>query len=113
MAVDKEGESVSLFFMPRACLASATTENLTNMYRFFVRIFAAGGSPTSAAPLPVTFDDALNRLGPTIHHRSFFAPVVAARAKHMPWTVEPAQDLFEVTEVEVQMAVEIDASASL
>jgi len=59
--------------------------------------------------------DALNRLGPTIHHRSFFAPVAAARAKHMPWTVEPGQDLFTVTEVEVQVeaSVEIDASAGL
>ena len=28
--------------------------------------------------------DALDRLGPSVHHRSFFAPVVAARAKHMP-----------------------------
>jgi ribonuclease HII len=59
--------------------------------------------------------DALDRLGPSIHHRSFFAPVAAARAKHMPWTVEPVQDLFSVTEVEVQVeaAVEIDASAGL
>ncbi|MCS3761376.1 ribonuclease HII [Bradyrhizobium centrosematis] len=59
--------------------------------------------------------DALNRLGPTIHHRSFFAPVAAARAKHMPWTVEPVQDLFTVTEVGVQVeaSVEIDASAGL
>jgi len=59
--------------------------------------------------------DALNRLGPTIHHRSFFAPVAASRAKHMPWTVEPVQDLFTVTEVEVQVeaSVEIDASARL
>ncbi|WLB52215.1 ribonuclease HII [Bradyrhizobium sp. 521_C7_N1_3] len=59
--------------------------------------------------------DALDRLGPTIHHRSFFAPVAAARAKHMPWTVEPVRDLFAVTEVEVQVeaSVEIDASAGL
>ena len=63
--------------------------------------------------------DALNRLGPTVHHRTFFAPVAAARAKHMPWTVEPAQDLFSVTEVEVQVeasveaSVEADASANL
>ncbi|MBR0959087.1 ribonuclease HII [Bradyrhizobium japonicum] len=59
--------------------------------------------------------DALDRLGPSIHHRSFFAPVAAARAKHMPWTVEPGRDLFSVTEVEVQVdaAVEIDASANL
>ncbi|WP_338313486.1 ribonuclease HII [Bradyrhizobium sp. TM239] len=59
--------------------------------------------------------DALDRLGPTVHHRSFFAPVAAARAKHMPWTVEPVQDLFTVTEVEVpvEASVEIDASANL
>ncbi|KGT73882.1 ribonuclease HII [Bradyrhizobium japonicum] len=59
--------------------------------------------------------DALDRLGPTVHHRSFFAPVAAARAKHMPWTVEPVRDLFAVTEVEVQVeaSVEIDASAGL
>ncbi|WP_027543624.1 ribonuclease HII [Bradyrhizobium sp. WSM2254] len=59
--------------------------------------------------------DALNRLGPTVHHRSFFAPVAAARAKHMPWTVEPVQDLFSATEVgaQVEASVEIDASANL
>jgi ribonuclease HII len=59
--------------------------------------------------------DALDRLGPSIHHRTFFAPVAAARAKHMPWTVEPVRDLFSVTEIEVQVeaAVEIDAPASL
>jgi ribonuclease HII len=26
--------------------------------------------------------EALDRLGPTMHHRRFFAPVVAAREKH-------------------------------
>ncbi|MGY3361023.1 ribonuclease HII [Bradyrhizobium sp. GM0.4] len=59
--------------------------------------------------------DALNRLGPTVHHRSFFAPVAAARAKHMPWTVEPAQDLFAVTEIQLQVdaSLEVDASANL
>ncbi len=57
--------------------------------------------------------DALNRLGPSIHHRSFFAPVAAARAKHMPWTVTPPErDLFAVTEVDVP-PVEIDLSANL
>ena len=39
--------------------------------------------------------EALDRLGPSIHHRRFFAPVIAARAKHEPGTiVEP--DLFAV-----------------
>ncbi|MGY4477365.1 ribonuclease HII [Bradyrhizobium sp. USDA 3364] len=38
--------------------------------------------------------EALDRLGPTTHHRSFFAPVVAARLKHFPLLAEP--DLFKV-----------------
>jgi len=39
--------------------------------------------------------EALDRLGPSIHHRRFFAPVIAAREKHEPGTiVEP--DLFAV-----------------
>ena len=33
--------------------------------------------------------EALNRLGPSAHHRRFFAPVVAAREKHHPSAVEP------------------------
>jgi ribonuclease HII len=33
--------------------------------------------------------EALDRLGPSTHHRTFFAPVVAARQKHFPVTVEP------------------------
>src|SRR3954469_25079770 len=37
--------------------------------------------------------EALDRLGPSVHHRRFFAPVIAAREKHFPGsTVEP--DLF-------------------
>lgn len=47
---------------------------------------------------------ALDRLGPSVHHRSFFAPVVAAREKHQPWTVSRELDLFPV-EVEVQTSV--------
>lgn len=38
--------------------------------------------------------EALDRLGPSVHHRSFFAPVVAAREKHEPWTVRREPDLF-------------------
>ncbi len=40
--------------------------------------------------------EALDRLGPSTHHRSFFAPVVAAREKHFPTPVE--RDLFTVDE---------------
>jgi len=40
--------------------------------------------------------EALDRLGPSAHHRSFFAPVVAARQKHQPWTVTREADLFTV-----------------
>jgi ribonuclease HII len=39
---------------------------------------------------------ALDRLGPSVHHRSFFAPVVAAREKHQPWTIRREVDLFTV-----------------
>jgi len=38
--------------------------------------------------------EALGRLGPSVHHRSFFAPVVAAREKHQPWTIKRDADLF-------------------
>ncbi|MCP3471966.1 ribonuclease HII [Bradyrhizobium sp. CCGUVB1N3] len=60
--------------------------------------------------------DALDRLGPSIHHRSFFAPVVAAREKHMPWTVEPKRDLFTAVDeavVQVEADVRGDVSANL
>lgn len=56
--------------------------------------------------------DALDRLGPTVHHRSFFAPSPPP-AQSMPWTVEPVQDLFTVTEVQVDANVEVDVSANL
>jgi ribonuclease HII len=48
--------------------------------------------------------EALDRLGPSAHHRSFFAPVVAARAKHQPWTIVRQADLFGAEEA---AAVEI------
>ncbi|MGY8665487.1 ribonuclease HII [Bradyrhizobium sp. UFLA05-109] len=60
--------------------------------------------------------NALDRLGPSIHHRSFFAPVVAAREKHMPWTVEPGRDLFTAVDeavVQVEAEVPVDVSANL
>jgi len=38
--------------------------------------------------------EALGRLGPSVHHRAFFAPVVAAREKHQPWTIKHDADLF-------------------
>src|SRR6201989_3144611 len=40
--------------------------------------------------------EALDRLGPSVHHRSFFAPVIAAREKHQPCTVKRETDLFTV-----------------
>jgi ribonuclease HII len=50
--------------------------------------------------------EALDRLGPTAHHRSFFAPVVAAREKHQPWTVKREADLFSLDAAsEVQTTV--------
>jgi ribonuclease HII len=49
--------------------------------------------------------EALDRLGPSIHHRRFFAPVIAARRKHFPETIEP--DLFAV---ESESAAEISVA---
>lgn len=49
--------------------------------------------------------EALDRLGPSIHHRRFFAPVIAARMKHEPDSVvEP--DLFS-------MEAQIDPETSI
>jgi ribonuclease HII len=42
---------------------------------------------------------ALDRLGPSVHHRSLFAPVVAAREKHQPWTIKREADPFAETEL--------------
>ncbi|NPU09812.1 ribonuclease HII [Bradyrhizobium sp. 83002] len=52
---------------------------------------------------------ALDRLGPSVHHRSLFAPVVAARRKHQPWTEVPEPDLF--AEVSVVTSTEISLEA--
>src|ERR1700743_1296794 len=51
--------------------------------------------------------EALDRLGPSVHHRSLFAPVVAARQKHQPWTVTREADLFTI-----DSSVEIEISAA-
>lgn len=48
---------------------------------------------------------ALDRLGPSVHHRSLFAPVVAARAKHQPLTIKLEPDLL--AELTVTTSVEI------
>ena len=50
--------------------------------------------------------EALDRLGPSVYHRSFFAPVVAAREKHHPSPIPP--DLFSL---ESQTDAGISASA--
>jgi ribonuclease HII len=50
--------------------------------------------------------EALDRLGPSAHHRRFFAPVVAARAKHFPEEAE--RDLFTVdTSVAAEISVAV------
>ena len=46
--------------------------------------------------------EALDRLGPTVHHRRLFAPVVAAREKQLALTFEPG-----VVTMEAQVEVEI------
>ncbi|MFL6837806.1 MAG: ribonuclease HII [Bradyrhizobium sp.] len=50
--------------------------------------------------------EALDRLGPSAHHRRFFAPVIAAREKHYPGTVD--RDLLSVdTTLDVEAAAGI------
>ena len=48
---------------------------------------------------------ALSRLGPSVHHRRFFAPVVAAREKHYPSVVEP-----DLLTMEASIGVEVAAA---
>jgi ribonuclease HII len=49
--------------------------------------------------------EALDRLGPSAHHRSFFAPVIAAREKHQPWTIRREPDLFALeTPIEAEIS---------
>ena len=50
--------------------------------------------------------EALDRLGPSVHHRSLFAPVVAARAKHHPESIG-LNLLTTSTEIEVDVSSEL------
>ena len=50
--------------------------------------------------------EALNRLGPTVHHRRFFAPVAAARERHQTGTITTGVHAIETTaEVEISAAI--------
>jgi ribonuclease HII len=50
--------------------------------------------------------EALDRLGPTAHHRRFFAPVAAAREKHAAMTTETDVIAMQ-TEIEVEVSAGI------
>jgi ribonuclease HII len=50
--------------------------------------------------------EALARLGPTVHHRRFFAPVAAARERHQGIMADTG-----VIAIETQINVEVSASA--
>jgi ribonuclease HII len=50
--------------------------------------------------------EALSRLGPSAHHRRFFAPVVAAREKHQPTMIETGVIAIE-TRIEVEVSAEV------
>jgi ribonuclease HII len=49
---------------------------------------------------------ALNLLGPTVHHRRFFAPVAAARERHQAMTIDSGTRAIE-TNVEVEISAAI------
>jgi ribonuclease HII len=58
--------------------------------------------------------EALDRLGPSVHHRRFFAPVIAARAKHYPEEVVVEPDLFTVeTQIVTEASVAVEASVAI
>jgi ribonuclease HII len=49
--------------------------------------------------------EALDRLGPSVHHRRFYAPVIAARAKHEGVNIESLLGAVQVSDiVEVSMS---------
>ncbi|MFL6791194.1 MAG: ribonuclease HII [Bradyrhizobium sp.] len=50
--------------------------------------------------------EALDRLGPSAHHRRFFAPVIAAREKHYPGTVD--RDLLSI-----DTTLDVEATAGI
>jgi ribonuclease HII len=50
--------------------------------------------------------EALNRLGPTVHHRRFFAPVAAARARHEGTPLETAT-IVTVTQADIEISASI------
>jgi ribonuclease HII len=50
--------------------------------------------------------DALNRLGPTVHHRRLFAPVAAARERHEARAIE-----IDVVRIDIRETVEVSAAA--
>jgi ribonuclease HII len=50
--------------------------------------------------------EALARLGPTVHHRRFFAPVAAARERHQGVMADPG-----IIAIETQINVEVSAAA--
>jgi ribonuclease HII len=50
--------------------------------------------------------EALDRLGPTVHHRRFFAPVVAAREKHQGVRVETGV-IASATVLEIEVSAGI------
>jgi ribonuclease HII len=50
--------------------------------------------------------EALHRLGPTVHHRRFFAPVAAARERHQVMTPEPGVIARE-TPIDIEISAAI------
>src|SRR4029079_1277775 len=51
--------------------------------------------------------EALDRLGPSIHHRRFFAPVIAAREKHEPGTIVEPDLLAVETHVDPEASIAV------
>ena len=79
------GDGIVLSIAAASIIAKVTRDRLMCALAQDVRATVSSSHKGYAVPEHL---EALDRLGPSVHHRSFFAPVVAAREKHSP-AVEP------------------------
>ena len=95
----------------KTCLIAIELARRVNRPEPFARAVVTAGRGVSNSgetdhELVGLLSEALDRLGPSIHHRRFFAPVVAAREKHQPWTIKREPDLFTV-DASLEVAVSV------
>src|SRR3981189_2603604 len=95
------GDGIVMSIAAASIIAKVTRDRLMSALALDCPGYGFENHKGYAVPEP---PEALGRLGPSVHHRRFFAPVIAAREKHQPATIE--RDLFAA---ESQIAVEASA----